>query len=95
MDLQLIPWTLAVQYEMNGRVADSMLVNTALMLIYITKFFWWESGYWCTMDIAHDRGITALLQYYGIQMIIFSTSFAFYVMFNLFHFEKFWFFKIE
>ncbi|AQK70860.1 7-dehydrocholesterol reductase [Zea mays] len=44
------------QYEMNGRVADSMLVNTALMLIYITKFFWWESGYWCTMDIAHDRG---------------------------------------
>ncbi|KAG2650821.1 hypothetical protein PVAP13_1NG168600 [Panicum virgatum] len=42
-------------YEMNGRVADSMLVNTALMLIYITKFFWWESGYWCTMDIAHDR----------------------------------------
>lgn len=43
------------QYEMNGRVADSMLVNTALMLIYITKFFWWESGYWCTMDIAHDR----------------------------------------
>jgi 7-dehydrocholesterol reductase len=41
---------------MNGRVADSMLVNTALMLIYVTKFFWWESGYWCTMDIAHDRG---------------------------------------
>jgi hypothetical protein len=41
---------------MNGRVADSMLVNTALMLIYITKFYWWESGYWCTMDIAHDRG---------------------------------------
>ncbi|GJN21023.1 hypothetical protein PR202_gb08468 [Eleusine coracana subsp. coracana] len=43
------------QYEMNGSVSDSMLVNTALMLIYVTKFFWWESGYWCTMDIAHDR----------------------------------------
>ncbi|KAG8070646.1 hypothetical protein GUJ93_ZPchr0006g46439 [Zizania palustris] len=43
------------QYEMNGQIADSMLVNTALMLIYVTKFFWWESGYWCTMDIAHDR----------------------------------------
>lgn len=41
---------------MNGRVADSMLVNTVLMLVYITKFFWWESGYWSTMDIAHDRG---------------------------------------
>ncbi|CAN1298864.1 hypothetical protein LINPERPRIM_LOCUS23981 [Linum perenne] len=26
------------------------------MLVYITKFFWWEAGYWNTMDIAHDRG---------------------------------------
>ncbi|XP_031501298.1 7-dehydrocholesterol reductase [Nymphaea colorata] len=43
------------QYEENGQVADSMLVNTALMLIYVTKFFWWEPGYWNTMDIAHDR----------------------------------------
>ncbi|XP_059640240.1 7-dehydrocholesterol reductase [Cornus florida] len=43
------------QYEANGRVADSMLVNTALMLVYVTKFFWWEAGYWNTMDIAHDR----------------------------------------
>ncbi|KAL6144313.1 hypothetical protein ACLB2K_055007 [Fragaria x ananassa] len=43
------------QYELNGRVADSMLVNTILMLVYVTKFFWWEAGYWNTMDIAHDR----------------------------------------
>ncbi|KAF8389437.1 hypothetical protein HHK36_026132 [Tetracentron sinense] len=43
------------QYEENGRVADSMLVNTTLMLVYVTKFFWWEAGYWNTMDIAHDR----------------------------------------
>lgn len=43
------------QYEVQGRVADSMLVSIALMLVYITKFFWWESGYWNTMDIAHDR----------------------------------------
>ncbi|XP_054795946.1 7-dehydrocholesterol reductase [Prosopis cineraria] len=32
-----------------------MLVNTALMLVYVSKFFWWEAGYWNTMDIAHDR----------------------------------------
>lgn len=44
------------QYEENGKVADSMLVNTILMLVYVTKFFWWEAGYWNTMDIAHDRG---------------------------------------
>ncbi|XP_062118870.1 7-dehydrocholesterol reductase-like [Humulus lupulus] len=43
------------QYEVNGKVADSMLVNTILMLVYVTKFFWWEAGYWSTMDIAHDR----------------------------------------
>ncbi|KAF5193596.1 7-dehydrocholesterol reductase, partial [Thalictrum thalictroides] len=43
------------QYEENGSVADSMLVNTILMLVYVTKFFWWEAGYWNTMDIAHDR----------------------------------------
>ncbi|KAL0354375.1 UNVERIFIED_CONTAM: 7-dehydrocholesterol reductase [Sesamum radiatum] len=42
-------------YETYGRVADSMLVNTILMLVYVTKFFWWEAGYWNTMDIAHDR----------------------------------------
>ncbi|KAI3841826.1 hypothetical protein MKX03_032163 [Papaver bracteatum] len=43
------------QYEMNRKVADSMLVNTVLMLVYVTKFFWWEAGYWSKMDIAHDR----------------------------------------
>ncbi|KAG2270346.1 hypothetical protein Bca52824_064901 [Brassica carinata] len=45
------------QYEINGRVSDSMLVNTILMLVYVTKFFGWEAGYWNSMDIAHDRGM--------------------------------------
>jgi 7-dehydrocholesterol reductase len=71
---------------MNGRVADSMLVNTALMLIYITKFFWWESGYWCTMDIAHDRGMKVyygfnynyfLAKWHGIQMAVSSIGYPF------------------
>ncbi|GFP79219.1 7-dehydrocholesterol reductase [Phtheirospermum japonicum] len=44
-----------IKYETYGKVSDSMLVNTALMLVYVTKFFWWEAGYWNTMDIAHDR----------------------------------------
>ncbi|CAN0880396.1 7-dehydrocholesterol reductase [Linum grandiflorum] len=46
------------QYELYGKVTDSLLVNTILMLVYITKFFWWEAGYWNTMDIAHDRACT-------------------------------------
>ncbi|KAG5239433.1 7-dehydrocholesterol reductase [Salix suchowensis] len=45
----------SLKYEQSGKVADSMLVNTILMLVYVTKFFWWEAGYWNTMDIAHDR----------------------------------------
>eukprot|EP00245_Coleochaete_scutata_P012820 TRINITY_DN5029_c0_g1_i1.p1 TRINITY_DN5029_c0_g1~~TRINITY_DN5029_c0_g1_i1.p1 ORF type:complete len:493 (+),score=88.62 TRINITY_DN5029_c0_g1_i1:52-1479(+) len=43
------------QYELNGEVADSMLVSVGLMLVYITKFFYWEQGYFSTMDIMHDR----------------------------------------
>jgi 7-dehydrocholesterol reductase len=43
------------QYEMHGTVADSMIVNVALQLIYITKFFAWETGYLSSMDIMHDR----------------------------------------
>lgn len=52
--------SLSYQYEANGKVEDSMLVNTILMLIYVTKFFLWEAGYWSTMDIAHDRGLHIL-----------------------------------
>ena len=43
------------QYMREGYVANSMVLNVLLQLIYITKFFWWEMGYMCTMDIQHDR----------------------------------------
>lgn len=66
----------ASQYEEYGRVSDSMLVNTVLMLVYVTKFFWWEAGYWNTMDIAHDRGLYVLLlifQFYKyFSVVLFS-----------------------
>eukprot|EP00466_Bigelowiella_natans_P016993 jgi/Bigna1/91864/estExt_fgenesh1_pg.C_1260001 len=32
-----------------------MLVSVVLQLVYVTKFFWWETGYFCSMDIQHDR----------------------------------------
>ena len=35
--------------------SPSMLASVALMQIYIFKFFAWETGYWASMDIAHDR----------------------------------------
>ncbi|MBA0811760.1 hypothetical protein Gohar_025779 [Gossypium harknessii] len=54
------------QYELNGKVSDSMLVNTTLMLVYVTKFFWWEAGYWNTMDIAHDRGLHSYFSMFNV-----------------------------
>jgi 7-dehydrocholesterol reductase len=41
--------------ERHGGMADSMAVCTVLMLVYIFKFFVWETGYWGSMDIMHDR----------------------------------------
>mmetsp|Transcript_9693 Transcript_9693/g.17455 ORF Transcript_9693/g.17455 Transcript_9693/m.17455 type:complete len:477 (-) Transcript_9693:77-1507(-) len=43
------------QYEEAGFLSDSMAVSVLLMHVYIAKFFWWETGYWKTMDIMHDR----------------------------------------
>lgn len=38
-----------------GQLQFRMAVSVALQLIYITKFFHWEMGYMCSMDIQHDR----------------------------------------
>ncbi|CAM6104320.1 unnamed protein product [Calypogeia fissa] len=43
------------QVELYGKLSDSLLVSSVLMLVYIAKFFWWEPGYMASMDIAHDR----------------------------------------
>ncbi len=45
----------AKQKELYGEVSNSMLVSVALQLIYITKFFFWETGYLKSLDIMHDR----------------------------------------
>jgi 7-dehydrocholesterol reductase len=42
------------QHERGG-VSDSMLVSVGIQLVYVAKFFWWESGYWCSVDIHLDR----------------------------------------
>uniref|UniRef100_A0A7S0N8U1 7-dehydrocholesterol reductase n=1 Tax=Pyramimonas obovata TaxID=1411642 RepID=A0A7S0N8U1_9CHLO len=43
------------QQELYGSVADSIVVSIVIMLAYISKFFLWETGYWNSMDIQHDR----------------------------------------
>ena len=39
----------------NNQLQIGMAVNVALQLVYVTKFFLWETGYLCSMDIQHDR----------------------------------------
>eukprot|EP01026_Neomeris_dumetosa_P024902 TRINITY_DN2057_c0_g1_i1.p1 TRINITY_DN2057_c0_g1~~TRINITY_DN2057_c0_g1_i1.p1 ORF type:complete len:470 (+),score=34.52 TRINITY_DN2057_c0_g1_i1:34-1410(+) len=46
---------LVKQYQLYGTVSDSMIVSQIIMQAYMFKFFLWETGYWKTMDIAHDR----------------------------------------
>jgi 7-dehydrocholesterol reductase len=43
------------QYERDGYLADSVLVTLVLMSVYNFKFFLWETGYFNSMDIQHDR----------------------------------------
>lgn len=44
----------AKQHELYG-LSDSMLVAVAIQLVYVAKFFWWETGYLRSLDIMHDR----------------------------------------
>lgn len=44
----------AKQSELTG-LSNSMLIAVALQLIYITKFYIWETGYLASLDIMHDR----------------------------------------
>lgn len=56
------------QVAATGTLSTAMAVNVGLQLVYIFKFFWWEDGYFDSLDIMHDRfgfyicwGICALL----------------------------------
>ena len=46
---------LFAQISYTGHVKNASVVSVFLQLIYIAKFFWWESGYAYSMDIQHDR----------------------------------------
>jgi 7-dehydrocholesterol reductase len=42
------------QYN-NGQLSSGMLVLASLHFLYLAKFFWWEPGYFASIDIIHDR----------------------------------------
>jgi 7-dehydrocholesterol reductase len=43
------------ELDPGGHISSSMLVSAGLMCLYLFKFFWWESGYFTSLDIMHDR----------------------------------------
>jgi 7-dehydrocholesterol reductase len=45
----------AKQNELSGFLSNSLLVSIALQLIYVAKFYVWETGYLRSLDIMHDR----------------------------------------
>jgi 7-dehydrocholesterol reductase len=61
--LSMMGWSVIVcsfaakQAELDpaGHVSNAMLVSVAITVIYLFKFFWWESGYFTSLDIMHDR----------------------------------------
>jgi 7-dehydrocholesterol reductase len=59
--LSMMGWSVIVlscaakQWEMVGHVSNTMVVTASLQVLYLAKFFWWESGYFGSLDIMHDR----------------------------------------
>ena len=53
--------------ELNAAQCLSIAVSAALQLVYITKFFMWEAGYFNSLDIAQDHAG------YYFQLGLFST----------------------
>ena len=56
----MMSWSLIIisfaakQAQLTG-LSNSMIVSVCIMMVYIVKFFYWESGYLRSMDIMHDR----------------------------------------
>lgn len=44
----------AKQHALTG-LSDSMVVSVVLQLLYVSKFFMWETGYLSSLDMMHDR----------------------------------------
>ena len=61
--LSMMGWSVIVlsfaakqaELDPGGHISNTMLVSVALIFLYLFKFFWWESGYFTSLDIMHDR----------------------------------------
>jgi len=51
----LILLSFAARQSETVGLSDSMAVAVGLQLVYVAKFYWWETGYLRSLDIMHDR----------------------------------------
>ncbi len=45
----------AKQQQLYGFLSNTLMISVALQLLYISKFFIWETGYLRSLDIMHDQ----------------------------------------
>ncbi len=43
------------QIERDGHLSAALAVSALLVMVYLFKFFVWETGYFASLDITHDR----------------------------------------
>lgn len=43
------------QIEQSGRISAALVVSALIVIAYLFKFFVWETGYFTSLDITHDR----------------------------------------
>lgn len=80
---------LAKQTEAYG-LSDSMVVAVALQLIYIGKFFFWETGYLRSLDIMHDRAGFMICWGCLVWLPCIYTSSTLYLVHHPIHLGTFW-----
>ena len=80
----MISWQITIflfahYYFYNIKYSYEVLVSIILQTIYIGKFFYWETGYFNTLDITLDRGG----YYICWGCLVFLPAFYTYAVFNL------------
>ena len=70
------------QYSMLGYITNSLLCNCILQFIYITKFFYWEDGYFSTIDVMIDKAGFYICWGCIAFLPLFYTSHSLYLVYN-------------
>jgi 7-dehydrocholesterol reductase len=85
----LILISFALKQQEVSFLSNSILISVTLQIIYISKFFIWEKGYLCSMDIMHDRAGYYLC--WGCMVFVpgFYTSATLYMVNHPFNFSFF------